>query len=247
MQKRYSLFAFILVCLSGVSPSLTAQTFRVSYLHEQARAPISNLGLENGNGLSMALLLPVSQNQTGLNLVDVEAGMMLDFLSHGSIDNNIWILDGDGIPQFADIENSSMTLGGAVRFSLDDRFPVRPYIGTELAARTQRTYESWDHGDEDCPIENTVERSWAPSIGMNGGVMVRVTPTMNIDLGVMWRQSGPLDIVPLNSIAETEKGSYAYTYDVARGLGQFLGFKAGLTMLLEDDLNCAPSRSTMVE
>lgn len=247
MQKRYFLFAFILVCLLGVSPSLTAQTFRFSYLHEQARAPISNLGLENGQGISMSMLFPVGHNLSGMNLVSMEAGMMLDYLSHGSIDNNIWILDGDGIPQFADIENSSMTLGGAVRFSLAYRFPVRPYLGAELAARTQRTYESWDHGDEDCPIENTIERSWAPSIGMNGGVMVKVTPTMNLDLGVMWRQSGPQDIVPLNSIAETEKGSYAYTYDVARGLGQFLGFKIGVSMLLEDDLNCAPYRTTIAD
>lgn len=246
MQKRYTLQVIFLACLTGVSSILSAQSLAISYLHEQVRAPISHLGLHHGNGMSFSLMMPVSGSSSDVNLVQLEAGMMMDFLHHGSLDENIWILDADGIPQFADIENSSFTFGGAMRFSLPERFPVRPYIGAELAARTQRTYESWDHDDdEDCPVEQTIERSWAPSIGMSGGIMVRVTPTLNLDLGLLWRQSGPLDIVPLNSVAETEKDSYAYTYAVSRGLGQFLGFKAGISMLLQDDLNCAPSRSTI--
>lgn len=229
------------------------QSFNINYLHEQARAPISNLGLENGNGLSMILYLPVTQPYDPTSFVSIDAGLMFDFLSHGSLDYSMLILDPDGIPQSADIENSSMTMGGALRFSLADRFAVRPYLNAELGARTQRTYESWDHGnDEDCPVENTVLRSWTPSIGMGAGVMVRVSPTVNIDLGVTWRQSGALDFVPLESIQETEKGSYEYDYDVERGRGQFLGFKVGVNFLLDDchpgcdhSSCCAPSRHSL--
>lgn len=247
----HCLWAFVLVAFS---PQLgVGQSFNLNYMNEQARAPISNVGLENGNGLSMILYLPVTQPYHPTSLVSVDAGIMLDFLNHGSLENSMLILDPDGFVQDADIENSSMTMGGAVRFSLADRFSVRPYLNAELGARTQRTYESWLHGnDEDCPVENTVLRSWTPSIGMGAGVMIKITPAMNLDLGVTWRQSGAIDFVPLESIQETEKGSYEYDYDVERARGQFLGIKVGVNFLLDDcrpgcdhSSCCAPSRHSM--
>lgn len=247
----HCLWAFALLAFS---PQLgIGQSFNLNYMHEQARAPISNVGLENGNGLSMILYLPVTQPYHPTSLVSVDAGIMFDFLNHGSLENSMLILDPDGFVQDANIENSSMTMGGAVRFSLADRFAVRPYLNAELGARTQRTYESWLHGnDEDCPVENTVLRSWTPSIGMGAGVMVKLTPAMNLDLGVTWRQTGALNFVPLESIQETEKGSYQYDYNVERARGQFLGIKVGINFLLDDcrpgcdhSSCCAPSRHSI--
>lgn len=253
-MKKNLTHCFLAICLTTLLPQMGfGQSFNMNFLHERAQAPISNVGLEDGNGLSMILYLPVTEPFNPNSLVAVDAGLMFDFLSHGSLDNSMQILDPDGFVQNADIENSSMTMGGAFRFSLADRFAVRPYLNAELGARSQRTYESWNHGgDEDCPVENTVLRSWTPSIGMGAGVMVRVTPTMNIDLGVTWRQTGALDFVPLESIQETEKGSYQYGYDVERARGQFLGIKAGVNFLLDDchpgcdhSSCCAPSRHSM--
>lgn len=228
------------------------QSFNLTFLHEQVGAPISNYGLENGNGLSTILYLPVTKPYNPYTLVSIDAGIQFDFLSHGSV-NNIWILDSDGIPQDADIKNSSLTMGGAIRFALADRFPVRPYLNAEFGARTQRTYESWIHdNDEECPVSRTVLRSWTPSIGMGAGVLVNITPGMNIDLGVTWRQSGALDFVPLESVQQTEKGAYQYNYDTENARGQFLGFRIGANFLLTDCYAgcdhtgcCAPSRHSL--
>ena len=230
-----------------------AQSLNMAFMYEQARAPISNAGLQDGYGFSSTLYFPSLNLQDERSLVTVQPGMLFDFLSHGKAENTIPMQDVYGITQNVRIKNSSFTGGIAMRFALSERFAVRPYLNSELAMRTQRTYESWPHQDEDdCPIEETIERSWAPAFGMGGGVMVRLSPMMNLDMGVTWRQSGRQDVVPLTSVGETEKGAGAYTYEVNQARGQFLGFRVGINMLLDDcgpgcdhSSCCAPSRHSL--
>ncbi len=246
------LFFFVLIGL-GLSP-VRAQYFNASYTYEQARAPISYAGLEDGHGFSMTMMFPSLIPQHERSLIAIQPGMVFDFIDHGSAEESIPLLDPNGFEQQVKLSNSSFTGGLAVRFSLAERFFLRPYLNAEVAARNQRFFEEWPHlDDDDCP-EVTVERSWSPSIGMGGGVMVRMTPMLLLDLGVVWRQSGPLDVVPLESVGATEKGSYQYGYDVERARGQFLGLRVGVNLMLDDchagcdhTSCCAPSRHTMQE
>ncbi len=246
MKNSLTLPALLTVLLLSLSSVVYGQGYSFGLAYEVPQAPISSTDLENGFGVAMQINFPSLTRNQSLSLISVEPGLRLDYFNHGKTDDRIALLDERGVEQAVHIKNSSTIASGVLTFSLSDRFLIRPYLQAEVGARKQRTYEDWANiGGDDCledGYENvTIERNWAPLLGGGTGIMMSLGYFGSLDLGMTWRQTGNLTVVPLNSVQVKELHNYSYTTDTRPG--QFIGFRASWVMPLTGGTDwCAPSR-----
>ncbi|MDP5172566.1 MAG: hypothetical protein NWR72_20155 [Bacteroidia bacterium] len=224
----------------------------LSFMYEQARAPITSTGLQDGFGLSTNIMFPSLIPQTEMALFSIQPGASFDVLGHGKSNQKFDLLDPWGVDRSIFIRSGSMTGAATIRFAMAERFALRPYVTADLGLRHQYTYEDWSTASDcDDEIENVnLERSFAPSMGMGAGFLVKLGQTASLDLGVSWRQTGAVEVVDLESLQVAERNSY--TYQASRSAGQFVTFRLGVNFLLDDcgptcdhTRCCSPSRHSL--
>ncbi len=252
MRRKLPLLLALTLMFLLLMNKAQPQTMNMSLRHERPLAPMSLEEINPGWGFTTHFLSAPSARLSHSPFVAVQAGVGIDYLHHGKADPLFTLLDPLGQAQSVTIHSSSLTGTGIVRFSLAERFAVRPYLGAELGLRHQGTYEKWDGRGEcdDDEIIINISRSIAPVMGMSSGVMIRIEEGLALDLGIDWRQTGRLNVIPLQTVVPAE--AYAYRYDTRSTMGQFIGFRAGITFLMTDchpgcdhTRCCAPSRATI--
>lgn len=252
MKRNFPLLLAVTLLFLLLMNKAQPQTMNMSLRHERPMAPMSLEEINPGWGFSTSLFAAPLQSQGAGSLLAIQPGFTVDYLGHGKAEEKMTLLDPWGQAREVNIRSSSLNGSATVRFSLAERFAVRPYLGAELGLRMQSTYEAWGELSdcEDELVDINISRSFAPMMGMSSGVMVRLGQGAALDLGVDWRQTGRLNVVPLQSVVATEE--FSYRYDTRSTMGQFIGFRAGITFLMTDchpgcdhTRCCAPSRTTI--
>lgn len=147
-----------------------------------------------------------------------------------------------------ELSNENVGLHGVLRLITPDRFPIQIYVQGLVGSRlfySQETLVINDHADDDyCPEPVNVNRSFTLSYGAGGGLRLALGPYSHLDLRATYLTGSNARFIDLDQAYVVEQNLVDYPMAEAARTDGFT-FSVGVSMPLDSDDGCTPSRDAL--